>query len=104
MSPPPDLGLQRERTTLAWRRTSLAVIVNAILVIRAGAHSEQSLMVTLGATLLVAGLAVGAGGAWRSRALLTQQAVAAAPVALTFALTGLAVLTGIAGAVAIVCG
>ncbi len=46
-----DLGLQAERTSLAWSRTSLAVAANAALLIRLGMHDKQ-LAVTVGGVLL----------------------------------------------------
>jgi len=51
-----DAGLQPERTVLAWRRTTLAMAANAILVLRSGMQSGE-----LGVTwhgFVLAGLAV----------------------------------------------
>lgn len=62
-----DLGLQLERTALAWRRTALALVVAAFVSIKAMALRED---VVLG-VVPVALLAVAAGtawtGAWRYR-------------------------------------
>jgi uncharacterized membrane protein YidH (DUF202 family) len=64
-----DPGLQRERTAMAWTRTGLAVLVNALIVLRAGANEGQALVLALGSLLLAAaGAAIGCG-AWRSRRL-----------------------------------
>jgi uncharacterized membrane protein YidH (DUF202 family) len=64
-----NTGLQRERTAMAWNRTGLAMLVNALLVLRAGALAGQPLVVALGFLLLVAsGGAVGCG-AWRAHHL-----------------------------------
>lgn len=45
-----DPGLQPERTTLAWRRTALAVALNATLLLRAGVHERRALLL-IGAVL-----------------------------------------------------
>jgi uncharacterized membrane protein YidH (DUF202 family) len=43
-----DPGLQPERTTRAWRRTSLAMVVNGVLVLRSGMQSNNWMLLTLG--------------------------------------------------------
>ncbi|HEX4782014.1 MAG TPA: DUF202 domain-containing protein [Usitatibacter sp.] len=64
-----DPGVQRERTALAWSRTGLAVLVNALIVLRAGAQANQLFVLALGFMLVAAsGGAVVVGG-WRSRRL-----------------------------------
>jgi uncharacterized membrane protein YidH (DUF202 family) len=65
---PRDAGLQAERTALAWSRTALAVLINALLAIRAGSAGNQ-VVVVLGAILLVAAFHVGACGIQRRRRL-----------------------------------
>lgn len=57
-----DPGLQPQRTALAWSRTGLAMVVNAVLVLRAGLVEDDPALLMLGALLtLVAGGFVAAG-------------------------------------------
>src|SRR5690606_20135941 len=53
-APSPDAGAQPQRTALAWSRTGLAVSVNAVLVLRLGEASGQTLTTALGIFLLLA--------------------------------------------------
>ena len=62
-------GLQRERTAMAWSRTGVAVLVNALIVLRAGTQASQPAIIALGTLLLGASGAAVAAGAWRSRRL-----------------------------------
>jgi uncharacterized membrane protein YidH (DUF202 family) len=57
MSPEPPYGAARERTALAWRRTSLAFVLNGVLLVRA---SDAWLQV---AALLVLAFATGIAAA-----------------------------------------
>lgn len=56
-----DSGLQPERTTLAWQRTSLSAAVAAVLLLRSGIAQAAPLQiaagVSLAAALVLAGLA-----------------------------------------------
>ncbi|KNX38873.1 DUF202 domain-containing protein [Luteipulveratus halotolerans] len=49
----PDPGMQAERTTLAWRRTALAVAVGSLAALRVGATRSATTAVVLGALGLV---------------------------------------------------
>lgn len=63
-----DLGLQPERTSLAWRRTALSLAFNAILFVRAGLQERH-------AGLLAAGVGLCAGAALIARMSAQREAV-----------------------------
>ena len=65
-----DPGLQAERTALAWNRTALSLLVNALLTLRIGWGSENLLVTLLAVALLAACGFLVAHGAWRRRVLL----------------------------------
>lgn len=95
---PQDPGLQRERTAMAWNRTGLAVLVNALLVLRAGAVSSQMAILAAGALLLTAAGGFIAFGTWRSHHLTTP-AGATTPwllIAATVATAWIACAAGVA--------
>lgn len=52
-----DPGLQPERTALAWRRTSLALVIATLVIARLT-------FLSLGASTVVPSLLVGAGALW----------------------------------------
>ena len=78
-SPIRDPGLQGERTALAWNRTGLAMLANALLSLRAGWSSGQTTLSGLSIALLAASAATIAYGAWRRRELLGGAASIAPP-------------------------
>lgn len=84
--PPYDPGLQAERTVLAWRRTAVAVLVNALLWLRAGLADGDSALLLLGMALLALAAGFHVCGRQRGRALATGARPAPAHPALMRAL------------------
>lgn len=72
-----DPGLQPQRTVLAWSRTTLALAINALLVLRAGLQTGDQALLALGA---VVGMGAGAiaVAAMRRRHQLAHRAYAPA--------------------------
>lgn len=68
--PPRDPGLQGERTSLAWMRTALAALVNALLVLRTGIVDELPAMVLAGTALIVLAGVIALFGHLRGREIL----------------------------------
>ncbi|HTS84951.1 MAG TPA: DUF202 domain-containing protein [Usitatibacter sp.] len=95
-----DPGLQRERTALAWSRTGLAVLVNALVVLRAGAQSDDLAVIALGALLLVASAGAVACAVWRSVSL-AHHVHPATPVPLVIGTVSVAWLAGVAAIAAV---
>lgn len=95
--PPLDPGLQGERTSLAWTRTSLAALVNGLLVVRAGVVSDVAVVTGVGLALSLAAAVVGIFGHARSRELIGRRSprAAYARVATTFAVALGAAVFGI---------
>jgi uncharacterized membrane protein YidH (DUF202 family) len=92
-----DPGLQPQRTALAWHRTGLAVLVNALVVLRAGAKAEQPFILALGIILLVAAVGAAGCGAWRARRLAMSGTPSAPPHVLVLGTVVVAWLACIAG-------
>lgn len=99
---PPDPGLQAERTALAWNRTGLAMLANALLALRSGWASREAPITVLAFTLLVATAAAIFYGARRRRHLLNSQgrtAPSVIAIATAAVVTLVACATGIASIV-----
>jgi uncharacterized membrane protein YidH (DUF202 family) len=94
---PADSGLQPERTALAWSRTGLALLVNALVVLRSGWTSGQRWVLALGALLLLAAAATVLVGRWRARVLVQPGTPAAVPAGLMAAVVLVAWLACVAG-------
>lgn len=77
-----DPGLQSERTALAWRRTALGVLANALLLIRAGLVGDHTLPLASGLVMLGAAGATQCFSVWRRRALSRAESAAAPAAAL----------------------
>jgi uncharacterized membrane protein YidH (DUF202 family) len=91
-------GLQAERTALAWNRTGLAVLVNALLALRSGWVSREAPITVLAFVLLLASGAAVVYGAWRRRHLLSGHGTTAPPA---IVITAVAVVTLVACATGI---
>ncbi|ACZ75040.1 DUF202 domain-containing protein [Dickeya zeae] len=68
-TPPRDPGLQPERTRLAWSRTAFVLLINSLLLLKAGSITTQPLMLATGLFLLVMALVTYIWSRLRLRAL-----------------------------------
>jgi hypothetical protein len=93
-------GLQAKRAALAWNRTRLAGLVNALLTLRSGWVSGIALITALSVALWIAAAAATLCGAWRRQHLLRGQGAIAAPAILAFSA---AVATLVACVAAVLC-
>ncbi|CAN7346705.1 DUF202 domain-containing protein [Acidovorax sp. LjRoot118] len=65
-----DPGLQPERTSLAWTRTALAVLLNALVALRGAWIDGSAMLLATGAMLALAACALYGYGVHRGRVLL----------------------------------
>ena len=96
-----DPGLQAQRTALAWVRTGLAVLVNALVALRAGQQGGSVLATLLGLFLLAAAAATIACGAWRRRMLAAAELPGAAPASMIWFIVAITWIACVAGVAAI---
>lgn len=90
-------GLQRERTMLAWNRTMLALVITAVLLVRAGGPPYLRVLHVPGAgVLLVAGWLWLASDLRYRRPLDPERTVLPGRLAL---LAGASMVVGVAGVV-----
>jgi len=91
--------LQAERTALAWNRTGLAMVVNALLALRSGWASRDTPITVLAFALIIAAGVAVLYGSWRRRHLLNGRG-RTAPSAIAIAITAVVSLVACAIGVA----
>lgn len=104
-APPPrarDAGRQAERTALAWSRTGMAVLVNAVLVLRAGLQQASKPTTGLGVVLLAAAAGVMVYARHRQREFERHSPPPAAPVLALGLMTLVGLATCLAGGLIVV--
>jgi uncharacterized membrane protein YidH (DUF202 family) len=94
-----DPGLQPERTSLAWTRTALAVLLNALVVLRGAWVDGSAVLLATGGMLALAACALYGYGVYRGRVLLACEGQVPHPSGLAWvaALVLLACATGATG-------
>ena len=97
-----DPGLQPQRTALAWTRTGLSVLLNAVVVLRSGMQADQPLILGLGFVLLVAAAVAVACGGWRARRLTIDITHSAPPGIVVGGVVGVSCVACVAGLASIV--
>lgn len=95
-----DAGLQPERTALAWTRTSVAMGLNASLVVRMGLQSKDRAIISLGLVVILAALMLYGAGHYRRR--LLSQSVMVPPMQMMFLSGACVAFAASAAAVALV--
>lgn len=96
-----DAGLQAERTALAWSRTVIAMLVNALVLLRAGLAHGGAEITAIGALMLAAAAALQVFARRRRRALMADDVPAAPPAIVLIAVAAFTVLAGAGGVLAI---
>lgn len=92
MPTPRDPGLQVERTALAWSRTGLAVLVNALLALRSGWVTGEVSITFLGVALLLSAAVVALCGTRRGRHLASDGGAVSAPGSIVAGVAAVALL------------
>lgn len=70
---PRDVGLQQERTRLAWVRTGIAFVVTAILVLRSGMLTHSTILLVCSVVMGVISVFVLGAGVYRGRMLVVDR-------------------------------
>ncbi len=96
-----DAGLQGERTALAWSRTVLGLVANALILLRAGIADEEFMLAAIGAVLLAAAAATQAFAMHRRRSLIHAVIPVAPPPVALMALAAMTAAAGVGGLLAI---
>jgi uncharacterized membrane protein YidH (DUF202 family) len=96
-----DPGVQGERTALAWSRTSLAMLANSLLALRAGVLAGNTEIAVLALGLIGAAAATFAYGRRRRRLLLQAGTPAAVPASDIAVIAGAAVFACVVMAAAL---
>lgn len=86
---------------MAWSRTALLVVANAILMLRAGLQSDSSELISLGILLCVIAPTIAVFG-WRRRAQMSSRLPAAPHPLVMAALSAVTLACGIGGLWALV--
>ncbi len=99
-----DAGLQHERTALAWERTSIAMMVAAVVLVRYAATQDAVVFAVIGLVQIAAGAAilVWAGshyeelhGLLRTGSSVVHPTMARTVGAMAIAITAIALVAGI---------
>lgn len=97
-----DAGLQAERTALAWSRTVLGMVVNALILLRTGLAYGGDEVTAIGALLLAAAAATYVFGRRRRHALMSSGgAPLAPPVHALIAVAAITALASVGGMLAL---
>ncbi|UIP59168.1 DUF202 domain-containing protein [Agromyces marinus] len=101
---PRDPGLQPERTALSWTRTSFAVAVNALLLLREGLVADRTSLVAASVVLFAGACVILAVGRRRRRALSSPGEPLAMPLPYAWLVVGATLLAGVTAIASMLAG